>query len=85
VVVTFYYNTKPDFDTDNILKPICDALGGIAYEDDSQVVETTARVKDIGGSYVIRGANPDLVLAVAAGLDFVCIEIETLPGGVQRL
>ena len=31
--ITFYFNTLPDFDTDNMSKPICDALIGVAYSD----------------------------------------------------
>ena len=32
---------KPD--ADNIAKAVCDALNGIAYKDDSQVVDLTVR------------------------------------------
>ena len=33
--------SKPDID--NIIKVLCDALNGVAYEDDSQVVEVSAK------------------------------------------
>lgn len=35
IVITFFHNTMPDFDTDNISKPICDSLKGIVYTDDT--------------------------------------------------
>jgi Holliday junction resolvase RusA-like endonuclease len=33
--------TKPDFD--NITKAVCDALNGVAYHDDSQIVDSMTR------------------------------------------
>jgi Holliday junction resolvase RusA-like endonuclease len=35
-----FCETKPDLD--NVLKVLCDALNGVAYKDDSQVVAITA-------------------------------------------
>ena len=32
---------KPDFD--NVTKAVCDALNGVAYDDDSQIVDAMAR------------------------------------------
>lgn len=32
---------KPDFD--NVIKAVCDALNGVAYDDDSQIVDALAR------------------------------------------
>src|SRR5712691_6848223 len=72
--ITFYYNTLPDFDTDNVSKPICDALIGVAYLDDNQLSERIARRKDINGSYRIRGIDPELAVAIAEGNDFVFVE-----------
>lgn len=76
--ITFYYNTLPDFDTDNVSKPICDALIGVVYFDDSQLGERIARRKDINSSYRIRGINPELAVAIAEGDDFVFVEIEEI-------
>lgn len=76
--ITFYYNTLPDFDTDNVSKPICDALIGVVYLDDNQLGERIARRKDINSSYRIRGINPELAVAIAEGDDFVFVEIEEI-------
>jgi len=76
--IAFFYNALPDFDTDNISKPICDALNGIVYKDDHQLCKRTASRKDINGPYRIRGAAPELALAIAEGEDFVYIEVEHL-------
>jgi crossover junction endodeoxyribonuclease RusA len=83
--ITFYFNILPDFDTDNMSKPICDALIGVAYSDDSQLCERIARRKDINGSYRIRGINPELAVAIAEGNDFVFIEIEQVRPDEEHL
>jgi crossover junction endodeoxyribonuclease RusA len=86
IEIVFFYNTLPDFDTDNISKPICDALNGLVYRDDHQLCKRTSSRKDINGSYRIRGAAPALALAIAEGDDFVYIEVDQLTADeAQRL
>lgn len=85
IKITFFYNTEPDFDTDNISKPICDALNGVAYVDDHQISDRHVRRRDIGSPYRIRGANPDLAVAIAEGEDFVHIEIDQLEVNGEQL
>jgi Holliday junction resolvase RusA-like endonuclease len=75
IKITFFYNTLPDFDTDNFSKPICDALNNVVYADDHQLAQRTAGRRDINGSYRIRGVEPELALAIAEGHDFVYVEI----------
>jgi Holliday junction resolvase RusA-like endonuclease len=78
VRITVYHNRLPTFDTDNVSKPIVDALKQIAYNDDKQVMDHTVRKRDLNGSYRIRGVPPELAVALAEGEDFVCIEVEVL-------
>lgn len=85
ITITFFYNSLPDFDTDNISKPICDALKGIAYHDDSQVMERNARRRDINGSFRIKGIDPEVAIAIAEGEDFVSIKIEKVGLGVVKI
>ncbi len=85
VTITFFYDSLPDFDTDNISKPICDALNGIAYHDDRQLMERNARVRRIDGSFRIKGVDPELVVAIAEGEDFVSIKIEKVGSGVAQI
>jgi hypothetical protein len=42
VEVVFVDEQTPRPDTDNVLKPIMDALNGVAYVDDSQVISAKA-------------------------------------------
>jgi crossover junction endodeoxyribonuclease RusA len=76
IKITFYYNVLPDFDSDNISKPICDALNGIAYTDDHQLADRVARRRDMGMPYVFRGIDPELAAAIAEGDEFVYVEID---------
>jgi len=82
ITITFFYNNPPDFDTDNISKPICDALKGIAYSDDSQLMERHARRRDLNGSFHIKGVEPSVAVAIAEGEEFVSIKIEIIGAGV---
>lgn len=82
IVITFYYNMLPDFDTDNISKPICDCLEGIAYRNDNQLMERMARRRDINGSFHIKGVPPDVAVSIAEGEDFVAITLEKVGEGV---
>jgi Holliday junction resolvase RusA-like endonuclease len=54
--ITYYYDGDTP-DVDNIIKPIQDALIGIVYQDDSQVVEARSSKTRIDGSFTIRGAS----------------------------
>lgn len=55
---TLYPTKKPDWD--NIGKIICDALNGIAYKDDSQVVAATVvKVYGIGQKVEVDMFTPD--------------------------
>ena len=85
VKITFYYDRLPDFDTDNISKPICDALQGIVYNNDNQVMERFARRRDINGAYHLKGIAPEIAAAIAEGDEFVCIEISNVGDGVAYL
>ena len=74
VRITYYYDgASPD--VDNITKPIQDALKGAIIQDDNRVVENISRKKPINGSYQIRGASSVILLAFAAGDDFIHIKV----------
>ena len=76
--ITYYYDGDTP-DVDNIIKPIQDALIGIVYQDDSQVVETKASKTRIDGSFTIRGASAVLLLAFSNGDAFVHIKVADPP------
>jgi Endodeoxyribonuclease RusA len=53
-----YFFVEGDLDLDNILKPILDSLKGIAYLDDSQVVEIVAAKRDLAATATCRADRP---------------------------
>lgn len=72
--ITYYYeNSSPD--VDNIIKPIQDALVGLIYVDDDQVVDTGSRKRDINGAYKVRGASAVIVEGFVNGNEFLHIKI----------
>ncbi len=85
ITITFFYNSMPDFDTDNVSKPICDALEGVAYHDDHQLMERQVRRRDINGSFHIKGVDPAIAVAIAEGEEFVAIEVRKIGSEVERL
>jgi len=74
ISITYFYETEPP-DVDNIIKPIQDALIGLIYEDDSQIVSAKSTKKDINGSYRIRWMSTVLAKAFCQGDDFLYIKI----------
>lgn len=74
VTITYYHDGDSP-DVDNIIKPIQDALSGVVFVDDAQVVETQGRKKSINGSYKIRGVSSVLLEAFADGDEFVHVRV----------
>ena len=74
IEITYYYDGDTP-DVDNIIKPIQDALKGVVYADDNQVVDTRSRKTRIDGSFTIRCASAVLLNAFAAGDPFLHVRI----------
>jgi len=72
--ITYYYDGDPP-DVDNIIKPIQDALIGVVYLDDSQVVHAQSSRTRIDGSFTIRGASAVLLNGFSQREPFVYIRV----------
>jgi crossover junction endodeoxyribonuclease RusA len=84
VIITHYYDTPygeesavPD--SDNIVKPIRDALNGVIYVDDYQITDFISRRRNLNGSFRIRGISPALAQGFSSGQEFLHIRIESAP------
>ena len=55
ITITIFYNGFPTWDPNNMAKPICDAMNGIAYIDDNQVTDHFVKKRPLDGSYRIKG------------------------------
>jgi len=78
VTITYYYEDSCP-DVDNIIKPIQDALIGVVFDDDDQIVDTKSRKRRIDGSFRIRGVSSVLLSAFADGDDFLHIKVDEAP------
>ena len=77
VCITHFFGLLPRCDTDNISKPICDALRGIVYEDDWQIAERIARRITLFRGFSLIGEARQLALALCEGREFVFIQVRS--------
>lgn len=80
LTITYFYESDTP-DVDNIIKPIQDALVGLVFVDDSQIVDTRSRKKSLDGSYRIRGASSVLLHGFANGDEFLHVQLNKPAGG----
>ena len=78
-ITIMYYYDGVALDTDNMLKPIQDALIGLIYDDDGQVTDITAGKRDINGSYRVRGLSSSLAEGFSSNNEFVHVRVEEAP------
>jgi crossover junction endodeoxyribonuclease RusA len=66
-------------DVDNIIKPIVDALIGLAYLDDAVVTDVIGRKRQLGGTFDLTRASPVLIEGFEYGNVFVYVHIADAP------
>lgn len=60
IKLEYLYRSRADrLDGDNLLKTVCDALKGVAYKDDSQIVHHEVAAINMNSSFIIRGVPLD--------------------------
>jgi crossover junction endodeoxyribonuclease RusA len=74
-----HYSEKRFADMDNLIKPIQDALQGLAYLDDSMVSDVTGNWRDINGRFPVRFMSLPLASAFSDGREFVHIRLWVTP------
>jgi Holliday junction resolvase RusA-like endonuclease len=81
--ITHFYDT-PDGnesgvpDSDNIVKPVRDALNGIIWHDDYQVSLFTSGRLDLNAHYKVRNMPAALANAFVEGKEFLYIMVESI-------
>lgn len=74
--IDFFFKGETQLDTDNIIKPIQDALKQFTYEDDETVTDVCSRKINLLQLPSILDAPPELLLALAEPpTDFVFIRV----------
>lgn len=77
VTVAYYHESgTARIDGDNMVKPIQDALNGVVYNDDRQIVRVVVEKHSINASFVVRYISPVLANGFSVGKPFVYVKIE---------
>ncbi len=76
--ITYFYEINT-IDTDNIVKPIQDAIIGLVYVDDAQVTDVIVRKRDLSANFVNRDLTPALMDGFACGQEFLHIVVKDAP------
>jgi hypothetical protein len=76
--VTHYFEISIG-DVDNLVKPIQDALQGVAYANDKQVTDVIGNRRNIDGSFRVRYISERLAAAFTDGRPFVHIRVWQSP------
>lgn len=76
-VTYFYYSVA--MDVDNIVKPIQDAIIGLAYIDDEQITDVLVRKRDLSGNFKVENITPILAEGFARGNEFLHIVVTDAP------
>jgi crossover junction endodeoxyribonuclease RusA len=84
VVITHYYEVPVGEesgvpDSDNIVKPVRDALNGVIYVDDYQITDFVSRRRNLNDSFRVKGMSTALAEGFCKGEEFLHIKIEAAP------
>ncbi|MBD2022200.1 RusA family crossover junction endodeoxyribonuclease [Leptolyngbya sp. FACHB-36] len=84
VVITHYYDTEPGNesgvpDSDNIVKPVRDALNGVIYADDYQITDFVSRRRNLNSSFRVKGMSSVLAKGFCSGDEFLHIRVDSAP------
>lgn len=74
-----YFYDSVDMDVDNIVKPIQDAITGLAYVDDDQVTDVLVRKRDLSGNFKVEDVTSILAEGFARGNEFLHIVVTDAP------
>jgi Holliday junction resolvase RusA-like endonuclease len=78
IIATYYYEDVP-LDTDNMIKPIQDALKGLVYPDDCLVTDSRAAKRNLAGSFRVKGMSSVLAEGFCSGREFIHVKILESP------
>jgi len=76
--ITYFYEAFA-LDVDNIIKPILDAIIGLAYVDDEQVTDVLVRKRLLSSELRVKDITPVLAAGFSLGYEFLHIVILDAP------
>lgn len=78
-ITLVYLYDEVALDIDNIIKPIQDALEGLAFPDDSLVTDAIIRRRHLAGTFDLSEVSPVLIEGFEYGDEFVYVQIGDAP------
>ncbi len=76
--ITYFYDSVA-IDVDNIVKPIQDAIIGLAYIDDDQVTDVLVRKRNLLGNFKVENMTSTLAEGFSRGNEFLHIVVIEAP------
>ena len=74
-----YFYDEAALDTDNVVKPIQDALKGVLIEDDSVVTDIEVRRRWLRTDFTLRDPSPALIEGLELQTEFVYVLVSDAP------
>jgi crossover junction endodeoxyribonuclease RusA len=74
LTLIYLYNSDP-VDTDNIIKPIQDALIGLIYDDDLLITDVDAHRRALSGTFDLTLCPILLVQGITSGIECVYVRV----------
>jgi len=84
-ITLVYLYDEAALDVDNIIKPIQDALVGLAFWDDSVVTDAISRRRRLGGTFDLSRVSSVLIEGFAYGGEFVYVRVADAPPQEQLI
>jgi|SRR5215208_2466060 len=80
VSITYFFEGAPA-DVDNVIKPILDAIKGLAYQDDIQITDLVSRRRPLEGPYRVESVSAVLAAGIALNREFLHVRVASPPEG----
>lgn len=78
LLLVYLFDSDP-VDTDNIIKPIQDALIGLVYEEDNLITDVQSHRRSLVGTFDITKCPSLLVQGILAGKECVYVRVALAP------
>ena len=84
-ITLVYLYDEVALDVDNFLKPIQDALVGLAFSDDSVITDVIIRRRQLRGTFDLSRASSVLIEGFEYGDEFVYVHVSDAPSQEQLI
>lgn len=74
LTLVYLYENDP-VDTDNIIKPIQDALIGLIYDDDALITDVESHRRSVNGTFDLTRCPPGLIAGIVAKEECVFVRV----------